>query len=109
LELILPFDRNKITLEFLVPGHLLKIKNGCMKKLLFILAFTAGIATMSYAQQSPKKVESGDSKTKVKPKTTVKDKAHNVVHPKHKRSHGVKAKDKNGSAKAKVVIHGNNS
>jgi hypothetical protein len=73
-----------------------------MKKLFLILAFAAGITTMSIAQTTPKKVETNDSKTKVKPKTTVKDKAHNVIHPKHKTSHGVKAKDKHGEAKTKV-------
>ncbi|RYZ19170.1 MAG: hypothetical protein EOO16_20635 [Chitinophagaceae bacterium] len=33
-----------------------------------------------------------ETKTKVKPKTTVKDKAYNVVHRKKKRSHGTKVK-----------------
>ena len=80
-----------------------------MKKLFFILAFTAGIATMTIAQTSPKKVETEDGKSKVKPKTTVKDKAHNVVHPHHKTSHGVKAKDKHGDAKTKVEAKANNS
>jgi hypothetical protein len=80
-----------------------------MKKLLFMLAFTVGIATMSIAQTSPKKVETEDGKSKVKPKTTVKDKAHNVVHPHHKTSHGVKAKDKHGDAKTKVEAKSHNS
>ena len=75
-----------------------------MKKVLLILAFLAGVAVIATAQTAPKKkVETNDSKTKVKPNTTVKDKAHNVVHPKQKRSHGVKAKHKSGDAKTKAV------
>ena len=73
-----------------------------MKKLFLILAFAAGITTMGIAQTTPKKVETKDSKTKVKPNTTTKDKAHNVIHPKHKTSHGVKAKDKTDAGKTKV-------
>jgi len=80
-----------------------------MKKLFLMLAFTAGIATMSIAQTTPKKVETKDSKAKVKPNTTVKDKAHNVIHPKHKTSHGVKAKAKHGDAKTKVETKPTNS
>ena len=80
-----------------------------MKKLFLILAFTAGVATMSMAQTTPKKVETKDGKEKVKPKTTVEDKAHNVVHPHHKKSHGVKAKDKHGEAKTKVETKPNHS
>ena len=80
-----------------------------MKRLFFILAFSAGIATMSIAQTTPQKVETKDGKAKVKPKTTVKDKAHNVVHPHHKTSHGVKAKDKHGDAKTKVETKPTNS
>ena len=78
------------------------IKNIRMKKIFFALAFIAGLAAICVAQTAPKKkVETGDSKTKVKPKTTVKDKAHNVIHPKNKRSHGVKAKHKSGDTKVK--------
>jgi len=80
-----------------------------MKKLFFILAFIAGVATMSIAQTTPHKVETKDGKAKVKPKTTMEDKAHNVVHPHHKKSHGVKAKDKHGDAKAKVETKHANS
>jgi len=60
----------------------------------------------TYAQDAPtqdkKKTESGDTKTKVKPNTTVKDKAHNVIHPKNKRSHGTKAKIKTDEGKVKT-------
>jgi len=80
-----------------------------MKKLFLMLAFAAGFVTMSIAQTTPKKVETKDSKAKVKPKTTVKDKAHNVIHPKHKTSHGVKAKEKHGDAKTKVEAKPTNS
>jgi hypothetical protein len=45
--------------------------------------------------QTKQKEESADgSKTKVKPKTTAKDKAYNAVHHKKKRNHGMKAKTK---------------
>lgn len=62
--------------------------------------------TATYAQDQPKqdkqKVETEDGKAKVKPKTTVKDKAHNVIHPKNKRSHGTKAKVKTDAGKVKM-------
>ena len=62
--------------------------------------------TTTYAQDQPKqdkqKTETADSKTKVKPKTTVKDKAHNVIHPKDKRSHGTKTKHKTEAGKVKT-------
>ena len=62
--------------------------------------------TTTYAQDQPKqdkqKTETADSKTKVKPKTTVKDKAHNVIHPKDKRSHGTKTKHKTEEGKVKT-------
>ncbi|MDB5278782.1 MAG: hypothetical protein JWR61_3737 [Ferruginibacter sp.] len=54
-----------------------------MKKLFVSLAvmLVSGI-TASYAQTT----------TKVEPVTTAGDKVHNVLHPKHKRAHGVKVK-----------------
>ena len=62
--------------------------------------------TTTYAQDQPKqdkqKTETGDEKTKVKPKTTVKDKAHNVIHPNDKRSHGTKTKHKTEAGKVKT-------
>ena len=57
--------------------------------------------TTTYAQDKHK-TETADSKTKVKPNTTAGDKAHNVIHPKNKRSHGVKAKHKTDEGKSKV-------
>jgi hypothetical protein len=78
-----------------------------MKKIIFMLC-VAGALTVSttYAQDQPKqdkqKTETGDTKMKVKPKTTVKDKAHNVIHPKNKRSHGTKAKVKTDAGKVKT-------
>ena len=80
-----------------------------MKKFFFVLAFAAGISTMAVAQTTPKKVETEDSKTKVKPKTTTKDKAHNVIHPHDKHSHGVKAKHKSGDVKVKAETKPTNS
>ena len=81
-----------------------------MKRIFFALAFIAGLAAVGMAQTTPKKkVETDNSKTKVKPNTTVKDKAHNVIHPKKKRSHGVKAKHKSGDAKTKKEVKASNS
>jgi len=64
------------------------------------------IGSAAYAQDQPtqdkKKTETEDSKTKVKPNTTVKDKAHNVIHPKNKRSHGTKVKHKTDAGKVKA-------
>jgi hypothetical protein len=80
-----------------------------MKKIFFGLAFIAGLSVMSIAQTAPKKkMETENSKTKVKPNTTVKDKAHNVIHPKKKRSHGVKAKHKSGDTKVKAETKNSN-
>lgn len=79
-----------------------------MKKTIMMLFVAAAfaVATTTYAQDAPtqgkKKTESGDTKTKVKPNTTVGDKAHNVIHPKNKRSHGTKAKRKTEGGKVKT-------
>ncbi len=76
-----------------------------MKRIFFALALMAGISTVGIAQTAPKKkVETEDSKTKVKPNTTTKDKAHNVIHPKNKHAHGVKVKHKSGDAKTKTTV-----
>jgi Ni/Co efflux regulator RcnB len=79
-----------------------------MKKtilMLFVAGFLAA-ATTAYAQDNPTqdkhKTESGDTKSKVKPNTTAGDKVHNAIHPKNKRSHGVKAKHKTDEGKSKV-------
>jgi hypothetical protein len=78
-----------------------------MKKTILMLCVACALTlTTTYAQDQPKqdkqKTETGDTKTKVKPKTTVKDKAHNVIHPKNKRSHGTKAKVKTDAGKVKA-------
>jgi hypothetical protein len=53
-----------------------------MKKLFVSLAVMLAVSiTAAYAQT-----------TKVEPVTTPGDKVHNVLHPKHKRAHGVKVK-----------------
>jgi hypothetical protein len=80
-----------------------------MKRIFFVLALVAGALFTTVAQTEPKKVETDHSKTKVKPNTTVKDKAHNVIHPKDKHSHGVKAKHKQGDAKVKAETKPTNS
>ncbi|RYE01300.1 MAG: hypothetical protein EOP50_02240 [Sphingobacteriales bacterium] len=50
--------------------------------------------TVKSTETKQKEEGTDGSKTKVKPKTTVKDKAYNAVHRNKKRSHGVKAKGK---------------
>ena len=79
-----------------------------MKKtilMLFVAGFLAA-TTATYAQDNPtqdkRKTESGDTKSKVKPNTTAGDKVHNTIHPKNKRSHGVKAKHKTDEGKSKA-------
>jgi hypothetical protein len=80
-----------------------------MKKtiLLLCVACALTLTTTSTFAQDKKKVETGDTKTKVKPNTTVGDKAHNVIHPKNKRSHGVKAKRKTDAGKTKIETQSN--
>ena len=68
----------------------------------FIITLLAFSSTSPTFAQDKKKTETEDSKTKVKPNTTVGDKAHNVIHPKNKKSHGVKAKHKTDAGKTKV-------
>lgn len=63
-----------------------------MKKVLF--AFALFLAT-GMAAKAQVKTENGDNKTKVKPILTPKDRAHNILHHKHKQSHGVVYKHKN--------------
>jgi hypothetical protein len=66
-----------------------------MKKVLFALLLMVSVSAVSHAQDKPKaKAETKDEKVKVKPKTTAGDKVHNVIHPKRKHYHGVKAKAK---------------
>ena len=67
-----------------------------MKKVIMILVLVAGISVVTYAQTTkPKaKVETSDYKVKAKPKTTPKQKVHNVIHPKRKQYSGVKVKGK---------------
>ena len=67
-----------------------------MKKVILFLFFAIATCVTVQAQKTPpkQKVETTQGKTKVKPNTTVGDKAHNVIHPKHKKSHGVKMKHK---------------
>ena len=72
-----------------------------MKKILLMLCLVSAITATTYAQDKQKS-ESGDNKTKVKPNTTTGDKVHNVIHPNHKKSHGVKIKHKSAAGKTKV-------
>ncbi|GAA4331483.1 hypothetical protein [Flaviaesturariibacter amylovorans] len=70
-----------------------------MKKMLMLFGvLLLGTAAVQAQTVTEATIESYDStsntetKTKVKPKTTVKDKAYNLVHRKKKRSSGVKTK-----------------
>ena len=67
-----------------------------------MLCVACALTVTSASAQDKQKTETADSKTKVKPKTTVKDKAHNVIHPNNKRSHGTKAKVKTDAGKVKT-------
>lgn len=81
-----------------------------MKKTILMFCVACALAltttTTTFAQDK-KKTETEDSKSKVKPNTTAGDKAHNVIHPKHKKSHGVKAKHKTDEGKTKVETQPN--
>ncbi|HYD19919.1 MAG TPA: hypothetical protein VEB40_00480 [Flavipsychrobacter sp.] len=64
-----------------------------MKKLLFALCLVCFTGVMATAQDNKKKkTETANTETKVKKTTTPKEKVHNVIHPKHKKYSGVKAK-----------------
>jgi hypothetical protein len=74
-----------------------------MKKMLVLFSALMLSTAVLHAQttdeikSTPTKQKEEDAdgtKTKVKPKTTAKDKAYNVVHRNKKRSHGTKAKTK---------------
>ena len=64
-----------------------------MKKVFFSLALIFGVGIYSISAQE----------TKTKPVTTPSDKVHNVIHPHHKISHGVKYKHKSANDKKHVV------
>jgi len=64
-----------------------------MKKLLFALCLVCFTGAMALAQDGKKaKTETTNTETKVKKTSTPKQKVHNVLHPKHKKYSGVKAK-----------------
>ena len=66
-----------------------------MKKLLFALCLVCFTGAMATAQDGKKKkVETANTETKVKKTSTPTQKVHNVIHPKHKKYSGVKAKTK---------------
>lgn len=72
-----------------------------MKKILGMLLIAAAttVSLNASAQVKKEKVETENGKAKVKPETTLGDKAHNVIHPRHKRSHGMKVKAKTAHGK----------
>ena len=75
-----------------------------MKKFL-LFTFSMGIIAFAMAQTTPKeKTETKDSKTKLKPETTLGDKAHNVIHPNNKHSHGAKWKHKDRAGKERLEV-----
>ena len=63
-----------------------------MKATFVSLLFICIISLAASAQTT--QPATGESKTKVKPTTTVPQKVHNVIHPHHKEYSGVKAKHK---------------
>ena len=64
-----------------------------------IIIFIVGMLALSFSVTAQKKHkeknEATDTKVKVKPETTTSDKVHNVLHPRHKRHHGMHVKVKN--------------
>ena len=60
-----------------------------MKKILGLIALFLSLSCATVMAQK--------SETKVKPKTTTGDKIHNVIHPRHKKHHGMKYKHKHKS------------
>ena len=64
-----------------------------MKKIILFVALLFGIGNFCVNAQTTKTEENG-VKTKTKPRTTVGDKAHNIIHPHHKKHHGWKKKQK---------------
>ena len=67
-----------------------------MKKFLMLLGVIVFISTASDAQTTPAKVkvETAHTEVKAKPTSTVSQKVHNVIHPKHKKYSGYKVKRK---------------
>ena len=74
--------------------------------MILLLCLACGIvAVKAYTQTTPKqKSETKDTKTKVKPITTPSDKAHNILHPKRKISHGTKYKHKTPRGKTTTKV-----
>jgi hypothetical protein len=77
-----------------------------MKKAIALAGLALVLVTGSVAAQTAVKQKTSNdvSKTKIKPTTTIGDKAHNVVHPSHKKSHGVKWKHKNKLTNKKTKV-----
>jgi len=71
------------------------IKRQIMKKIFGLLIFMLSFSCASVMAQQ--------TEMKVKPKTTVGDKAHNVFHRRHKRHHGYKYKYKHKRSTSKVM------
>ncbi|GAC1425941.1 MAG: hypothetical protein NVSMB67_28200 [Flavisolibacter sp.] len=67
-----------------------------MKKIFMVICLGVFMSMTVIGQSSkPKiKMESAQGKIKAKPKTTTKQKIHNLVHPKRKQSSGIKLKAK---------------
>lgn len=71
-----------------------------MKKILFVLVVCCGIGFTASAQTEVKandkkvKVETPRYKKKIKKTSTVGQKVHNIVRPRHKKYSGVKVKSK---------------
>ena len=74
-----------------------------MKKVFVLAAFAMSLATCAVTAQTKQKTETEERKTKIKPKTTIGDKAHNVV-SERKKHHGWKYKNKNKMTGKKTKI-----
>jgi len=77
-----------------------------MKKLFILAGLAIALSTTMLTAQTvvKKKATNEDTKTKIKPTTTLGDKAHNVLSSKHKKSHGVKWKHKNKDTNKKTKV-----
>lgn len=75
-----------------------------MKKSIILAGLLLTLVSVSVPAQVKQKTETKESKTKVKPTTTIGDKAHNVIHPNTKRSHGIKYKHKNKLTNKKTKV-----
>ena len=77
-----------------------------MNKLFVLAGLALALSTTNLTAQAvvKQKTSNADTKTKIKPTTTVGDKVHNVLSSKHSRSHGWKSKHKNKHTNKKTKV-----